>query len=168
MQSPEEKVAEKEKKKERMKQLRERRKRVNEIMDSDSERSASQSPDIVSKLNLPYRNQKYVERSEVEAVTEVASEDEECVCEINCEYCNKVTENEKNLDNTVSSEDTIRFEKEDLEQHKPMLKNLRRSRRQEIKEKLMKPLPPLPVRKLSQYEKIREEIIAKKTGMVDS
>ena len=83
MQSPEEKVAEKEKKKERMKQLRERRKRVNEIMDSDSERSASQSPDIVSKFNLPYRNQKYVERSEVEAVTEVASEDEECVCEIN-------------------------------------------------------------------------------------
>ena len=105
-----------------------------------------------------------MERREVEAVTEVASVDEECACEIdiNCEYCKKLTENEKDLDTIVSSEDKIRFEKEDLEQHKAMLKNLRRSRRQEIKEKLMKPLPPLPVRKLSQYEKIKEEIIAQK------
>ena len=100
----------------------------------------------------------------MEAVTEVASVDEECACEIdiNCEYCKKLTENEKDLDTIVSSEDKIRFEKEDLEQHKAMLKNLRRSRRQEIKEKLMKPLPPLPVRKLSQYEKIREEIISQR------
>ena len=164
VQSPEEKEAEKEKKKEHMKQLRERRKMVKEVSDSVSERTASRSPDIVSKMNLQYRNHKYMERREVEAVAEVAGEDDECVCEIdiNCEYCQKLTENEKNLDNTVSPEEKKRFEKEDLEQYKAMLKNLRRSRRKEIKEKLIKPLPPLPLRQPSQYEKIREEIIAQR------
>ena len=66
------------------------------------------------------------------------------------------------MDNTVSPEEKKRFEKEDLEQYKAMLKNLRRSRRKEIKEKLIKPLPPLPLRQPSQYEKIREEIIAQR------
>ena len=43
-----------------------------------------------------------------------------------------------------------------------MLKNRRKSKRQEIKDRMMKPLPALPERELSEYEKIREEIIAQR------
>ena len=142
-QTAEDKKVENEKKKERMRKLRERRKEEKCINDSEDSRCS----DIVNKLRT---------------VTEVTSDHEECVCDIdiNCKYCEEVYENEKNLVQTISPEEKERFDKEDLEQYKIMQRNERKLRRKMIKEKLLKPLPPLPERELSQYEKIRLEIIS--------
>ena len=49
---------------------------------------------------------------------------------------------------------------EELEEYKSMLKIKRKSKRKDLLEKSKKPLPPLPVRELSEYEKIREDFIA--------
>ena len=43
-----------------------------------------------------------------------------------------------------------------------MQRNKKRSQRKRIKEKFLKPLPPLPEKELSQYEKIRLEIISQR------
>ena len=59
-------------------------------------------------------------------------------------------------------EDRDKFQKEDLEQYKNLLKNERKSKRKELKERAKKPLPPLPARELSEYEKIRENIITQR------
>ena len=144
-QTAEDKKVENEKKKERMRKLRERRKEEKCINDSEDSRCS----DIVNKLRT---------------VTEVTSDHEECVCDIdiNCKYCEEVYENEKNLVQTISPEEKERFDKEDLEQYKIMQRNERKLRRKMIKEKLLKPLPPLPERELSQYEKIRLEIISQR------
>ena len=160
----EEKIAENEKKKEKMRQLRERRKMEKESISSDSETSGSHSPDIVRKLNLHYRNQNDRCMDKKDVTAEVASVEEGCVCDVdvNCEYCAKLEENEKGIDYILTPEERERYEKEDLEQHQIMLKNRRKSKRQEIKDRMMKPLPALPERELSEYEKIREEIIAQR------
>ena len=43
-----------------------------------------------------------------------------------------------------------------------MIKKEKKEKRKALKEKARKPLPPLPSRELSEYEKIREEIIAER------
>ena len=43
-----------------------------------------------------------------------------------------------------------------------MKKLERKERRKKLVEKAKKPIPPLPIRELSEYEKIREEIISQR------
>ena len=155
-QTAEDKIVENEKKKERMRKLRERREKEKCNVDSESPRSK----DIVSRLNSKFRED--IERRKI--VEEMTSDDEKCVCDIdiNCEYCEKVYEKEKNLVHIISPEEKKQLEKEELEQNKIMQRNKKRSQRKRIKEKFLKPLPPLPEKELSQYEKIRLEIISQR------
>ena len=150
----EERKIENEKAKLRMKTLRQNRKNSVHGLESSSESSLSASPDIVSKLNAEYRN-----ANEKEINSEI-----ECVCDIdiNCEYCLKIQESESVWYEAISVEDRDKFQKEDLEQYKNLLKNERKSKRKELKERAKKPLPPLPARELSEYEKIRENIITQR------
>ena len=137
-QTAEDKIVENEKKKERMRKLRERREKEKCNVDSESPRSK----DIVSRLNSKFRED--IERRKI--VEEMTSDDEKCVCDIdiNCEYCEKVYEKEKNLVHIISPEEKKQLEKEELEQNKIMQRNKKRSQRKRIKEKFLKPLPPLP------------------------
>ena len=156
-QSAEEKKLEDKKAKERMRKLREDRKKLCEPSDSSSESSLPEDQDIVRKLNENYRNEKQIHM----AARNIDELDEECVCDIDidCNYCKKVNEREKNLQEIITMEVKQQYAMEDIEQFKKMLKNKRKAKRMEINEKLKKPIKPFPVKEMSKYEKIREDII---------
>ena len=89
---------------------------------------------------------------------------DECICDIDidCPYCTAQHEAEKCCYTSISKEDKERFDKEEMEEYKNMLKIERKRKRKALLEKLKRPLPPLPVRELSDYEKIREDFIAQR------
>ena len=90
---------------------------------------------------------------------------EHCVCEydIDCKYCNDQFENEQNLYadaiNTWTELEEQEFKEKELKAIRTQ-KRIERKRKRKLKsEEAMKPLPPLPIRELSEYEKISEDII---------
>ena len=160
-QTDEKRQAQRQKSKERMRNLRMKRK-----MQESSDESMDASPDIVKRLNDYYRNEK--EKNVREAIEEVIENEgstlEDCTCDIdiNCPYCTAQNEDEKYLYSIITKEESEKFAKEELEEYKIMKKIERKERRKALVHKFKKPLPPLPVRELSEYEKIREDIIAQR------
>ena len=69
---------------------------------------------------------------------------------------------EKGCYSINTKEENERFAKEEAEEYKSMLKLGKKKKRKALLAKLKKPLAPLPVRELSEYEKIRENFIAQR------
>lgn len=153
------------KNKERMRSLRKMRKDIvaahsddnlNDITDSSS--------DIVKQLNEEHRANQDKDNVGEKARKESEIGLEECTCDfdIDCPYCTAQNENEKHLYVLTNKEDSDRTEKDELEAYKFLKRNERRERRKALLEKAKRPLPPLTVRELSEYEKIREKYIAQR------
>ena len=162
-QTDEERQSQNQKSKERMRKLRIKRK-----MQNKCDESMVDFPDIVTRLNEIHRKEKEEgakESNEEESENESGStKSEDCTCDIDidCPYCLALNKDEKYLYSINTKEEHEKFAKEELEEFKIMKKNERKEKRRAIMEKSKKPLPPLPVRELSAYEKIREEIIAQR------
>ena len=83
----------------------------------------------------------------------------ECTCDydVDCPYCTEIVEREKGL------LERFEFSKEDdadeFKGYKEMKNKLRREKYQAKRNKAIVPIPSLPERELSEYEKIREERI---------
>ena len=163
-QTIEERKAQKEKNKDRMTRFRIEKASMEE---EEKFEDVNNSPDIVKRLNEIHRmnaeetgqvNKKGSDRNEcIDAI-------EDCVCDIdiNCPYCLAQNEAEKGSFTIITKEEAARFDKEELDQYKIMKRNERKEKRKSMLEKFKKPLPPLPVRELSVYEKIREALIAQR------
>ena len=128
-----------------------------EISSEGSDENLENPPDIIKQLNEEHRKN---QEMETRAVDEV----ENCICDydINCPYCKAQQEAEKSLYPIISKEESARYEKEELEDYKRIIKNKRKEKRMALLEKAKQPMPPLPVRELSEYEKIRENIISQR------
>ena len=128
-----------------------------EVSNEDSDENLERSPDIVKKLNEEHRKSKEIEKGAFDEM-------ENCICDydIDCPYCKAQNEAEKSLYLIISKEESARYEKEELEGYKKMLKNNRKEKRKALLEKAKLPMPPLPDRELSEYEKIRENIISER------
>ena len=117
---------------------------------------------FVKKINEENRKnkEKHVLSNEKRSETEL----EECICDIdiNCPYCAAQHEAEKCCYTSISKEEKERFDKEEMEEYKSMLKIEKKKKRKALLEKLKRPMPPLPVKELSEYEKIREDFIAQR------
>ena len=89
-----------------------------------------------------------------------------CICEfdINCKYCEDVFENERclNDEGTWTKEEEREFEEKELEEYRRNKRIERNRKRKEKVEEARKPLPPLPLRDLCLYEKIREDNISQR------
>ena len=83
-----------------------------------------------------------------------------CDYGVNCQFCRSVREAEKDLIQIYKMTDEE--EKAENEGYKLIHKALRQEKRQEIVRKSKLPMDPLPERKLCEYEKIRENIIAQR------
>ena len=99
---------------------------------------------------------------EREKAKERNSDSDECTCDydVDCPACTAVLENEKGLQDDTQW--TAEDEAEEREQYKALERRKRTEKRQEMLRKANIPLPALPERELSQYEKIREDIIAER------
>ena len=158
-QTAEEKQAYRDKNKERMRNFRLSKKMIH---DSSDDQSIEESSDIVKKLNDIHRNER--ECRLVKAGNDRKSESEDCTCDfdIDCISCAAQNEAEKNLYTLTSKEESDRFQKEELEAYRNQKKNERKEKRKVLIEKAKKPLKPLPNREPSEYEKIREDLIAQR------
>ena len=127
----------------------------------DIAKSEEELSDIVKKMNEKHRMN---EEIDIRTVDEGQVGIETCICDIDidCPYCQAQMEDEKYLYTINTEEEKARYEKEEIEGYKSMIRNKRKERRTVLLEKAKKPLPPLPVRELSEYEKIREEFIAQR------
>ena len=115
--------------------------------------------DIVEILNQNDRIKKgRNERNEVE----------ECSCDydIDCKYCNNLSDEDKNLtalaEHTWTQEEERQFEEKEMNEYRENKRIERNKKRKEKSEDLRKPAPPLPERELCLYEKIRGDIIEKR------
>ena len=99
---------------------------------------------------------------EREKAKERNSDSDECTCDydVDCPACTAVLENEKGLQDDTQW--TAEDEAEEREEYKSLERRKRTEKRQEMLRKANIPLPALPERELSQYEKIREDIIAER------
>ena len=144
--TPEEKMVEKQKAKERMRKLR--KERLLNILESSIESLLSEDQDIVCKLNQKYRNKKEIDRK--------AEKEIKCDVDNDCKDCEKTYEKENDLHKMICDQEKAHFDK------KENLQSERKPNRIKIKKKIEKSIPSLPARELSEYEKIREEIIAQR------
>lgn len=182
-QTEEERIAYNKRIKERMRELRFQRKKMQnldeeeneiseDISDEEDTETSDEIPDeeenepsdIVKKLNEEHRVLTKKEKDNEKVESEIGLN--ECICDfdIDCPYCAAEHESEKNLysDYILTKEESDRFERAELEQYKALKKSERKERRKRLVEKAKKPIPPLPKRELSEYEKIREEIISQR------
>lgn len=164
----EEKEAKNQEAKTRMRKLRLKRKMENDNNEIDSDEDNSDNDenipiDIVQKLNETHRKTNAICEGQ-NIMNESKTKLEDCTCDIDidCPYCAAQNESEKYCYSINSKEDNERFDKEELEQYKSMIRNDRKRKRKALSENLKKPMPPLPVRELSEYEKIRENIISQR------
>ena len=148
-----------EKCKQKMRELRNKRKNLNNYNQSSDE-EVSEFSDVVKRINEEHRYLKETEK--VVEYDETTSDCCVCDTDINCPHCEAVKEAEDFLYDPITEEEKERFEREEMEQYRNMKKKEKKEKRKALKEKAMKPLPPLPSRELSEYEKIREEIIAER------
>ena len=97
-----------------------------------------------------------------EKTQERNSDSDECTCDfdVDCPACTAVLEDEKCLQDDYQW--TAEDEAEEREEYRALERKTRREKRQEMLNKANIPLPALPERELSQYEKIREDIIAER------
>ena len=88
----------------------------------------------------------------------------ECTCEVDvdCPYCTAQNESEKHLYSISTKAESERMEKEEFEAYKNMKKSERKEKQKALMEIAKQPLPPLPIKEPSEYEKIREEFIAQR------
>ena len=153
------------KNKERMRRFRKMRK---DIMaphsDDNMNDNTDSSSDIVKQLNEEHRanQEKDILRDNERKESEPGLE--ECICDfdIDCPYCTEQHETENHLYMLTSKEDSDRIQKDELEAYKYLKRKERREKRKALLEKAKRPLPPLPERELSEYEKIREKFIAQR------
>ena len=161
----EERQIRREKNRERMRKLRSVKKKTEDMSDEDFYKDIAESEeelsDIVKKMNEKHRMN---EEIDIRTVDEGQVGIETCICDIDidCPYCQAQMEDEKYLYTINTEEEKARYEKEEIEGYKSMIRNKRKERRTVLLEKAKNPLPPLPVRELSEYEKIREEFIAQR------
>ena len=93
---------------------------------------------------------------------------ENCVCDydINCKFCEDQHGDEGNLYadaiNTFTEKEEQKFAEEELQAIRNLKKIERKEKRKEKTKEAKRPLPPLPIREMSLYEKIREDIIQKR------
>ena len=86
---------------------------------------------------------------------------ENCVCDydINCKYCEDQHGDEQNLYADAINMFTEIEEQKFAEEELQAIRNIKKIERKEKTREAKRPLPPLPIRELSLYEKIREDII---------
>ena len=126
-------------------------------------------PDIVEKINEKIRLEKEdeIQRKKKESNEYEIDESEICCCDFdtNCEYCEKLFEDDKMINElapSITEEELRKFEDEELEEYQRMKKIERNRKHREKLEGLKKPAPPLPTRELCEYEKIRDRNIAER------
>ena len=102
-----------------------------EISSDDSDENLENPPDIIKQLNEEHRKNQELETS---AVDEEKYGVENCICDydINCPYCKAQHEAEKSLYSIISKEESARYEKEELEDYKRMIKNNRKEKRRAL------------------------------------
>ena len=125
-------------------------------------------PDIVEKINQEIRIQNEKKRRNEKKLQDVYTSQHvinreapvtECTCDydVDCPYCTEIVDREKGL------LERFEFSKEDdadeFKEYKEMKNKLRREKYQAKRNKAIVPIPSLPERELSEYEKIREERI---------
>ena len=119
-------------------------------------------PDIVEKINQEIRLQKETKRQNEIAshsMKNIGTAATECTCDydVDCPYCNEVLERERGL---LERFDFSREEEAaEFKEYKEMKNKLRREKYQAKRNEMITPIPSLPERELSEYEKIREERI---------
>ena len=150
---------------ERMRRLRKMRKDIIAAHSDDNMNdNTDSSSDIVKQLNEEHRANQEKDILGENQRKETEPGLEECICDfdIDCPYCTEQNENEKHLYVLTSKEDSDRIQKDELEAYKYLKRKERREKRKALLEKAKRPLPPLPERELSEYEKIREKFIAQR------
>ena len=119
-------------------------------------------PDIIETINQEIRLQKETKRQNEIAshsMKNIGTAATECTCDydVDCPYCNEVLERERGL---LERFDFSREEEAaEFKEYKEMKNKLRREKYQAKRNEMITPIPSLPERELSEYEKIREERI---------
>ena len=125
-------------------------------------------PDIVEKINQEIRLQKEKKKQNEKELQDVYAShnvrnreapETECTCDydVDCPYCTEMVEREKGL--LEKFEFSQEEDADEFKEYKEMKNKLRREKYQAKRNKAIVPLPSLPERELSEYEKIREERI---------